>query len=93
MPVNMQESAKWYGKAAEQGIPEAQFRYAAILLQGRYAPKDPKKAKELMKAAAEAGNAAAQFNYGQILMQERPGPAGVENAYPWFQKAAEKGSA
>ncbi|TDQ25350.1 tetratricopeptide repeat protein [Phyllobacterium brassicacearum] len=91
MPVNMTESAKWYGKAAEQGIPEAQFRYAAILFQGRYAPKDPKKAKELTKAAAEAGNAAAQFNYGQILMQERPGPAGVENAYPWFQKAAEKG--
>lgn len=90
-PINMTESAKWYGKAAEQGIPEAQFRYAAILLQGRYAPKDPKKAKELTKAAAEAGNAAAQFNFGQLLMQEQPGPGGVENAYPWFLKSAEQG--
>lgn len=92
-PVNMAESAKWYGKAAEQGVPEAQFRYAAILLQGRYAPKDPKKAKELTKAAADKGNAAAEFNYGQILMQERPGSAGIENAYPWFLKAADKGLA
>ncbi len=91
VPINMAESAKWYGKAAAQGAPEAQFRYGAILLQGKYAPKDPKRAKELMKAAADAGNAPAQFNYGQILLQERPGPTGVENAYPWFQKAAEKG--
>ncbi len=91
IPVNMAESAKWYGKAAEQGVPEAQFRYAAILLQGRYAPKDVKRAKELTKAAADAGNAAAQFNYGQILMQERPGAPGIENAYPWFQKAAAQG--
>lgn len=91
IPVDMAESAKWYGKAAEQGIPEAQFRYAAILLQGRYVPKDLQKAKELTKKAAEAGNAAAQFNYGQILMQEQPGAAGVESAYPWFEKAAERG--
>ncbi len=91
IPINMAESAKWYGKAAEQGIPEAQFRYAGILLQGKYVPKDTKKAKELMKAAADAGNAAAQFNYGQILMQERPGTTGLDNAYPWFQKAADKG--
>jgi TPR repeat protein len=91
VPINMQESANWYGKAANQGLPEAQFRYAVILLQGRYAPKDPKKAKELMKAAADAGNAPAEFNFGQILLQERPGATGVENAYPWFQKAADKG--
>jgi TPR repeat protein len=91
IPVNMAESAKWYGKAAEQGVPEAQFRYAAILLQGKYAPKDVRKAKDLTKSAADAGNAAAQFNYGQILIQERPGAAGLENAYPWFQKAADQG--
>ena len=93
VPVNMVESANWYGKAAALGVPEAQFRYGAILLQGRYAPKDPKKAKELMKAAADRGNAAAQFNYGQILMQERPGSTGIENAYPWFKKSADQGLA
>ncbi|MBB3236315.1 hypothetical protein FHS20_003193 [Phyllobacterium endophyticum] len=91
VPTNMQESAKWYGKAAEQGLAEAQFRYGVILLQGKYAPKDSKRAKELMKAAADAGNAPAQFNFGQILLQERPGASGIENAYPWFQKAADKG--
>ena len=56
VPINMQESANWYGKAADQGLPEAQFRYAVILLQGKYAPKNPKRAKDLMKAAADAGN-------------------------------------
>jgi hypothetical protein len=91
IPINLADSAKWYGKAAVQGVPEAQFRYAAILLQGKYVPKDQAKAKVLMKAAADAGNAAAQFNYGQILVQERPGSSGIEDAYPWFQKAADRG--
>ncbi|MGO4447638.1 SEL1-like repeat protein [Phyllobacterium sp. TAF24] len=91
IPVNLAESAKWYGKASEQGNPEAQFRYGTILLQGKYAPKDPVKAKTLMKAAADGGNAMAQFNYGQILVQEHPGALGLENAYPWFLKAATQG--
>ena len=91
IPINMAESAKWYGKAAEQGVPEAQFRYAVILLQGKYAPKDPKRAKELMKAAADAGNARSEFNFGQILCRSARGLTGIENAYPWFQKAADKG--
>ena len=91
IPVNLPESAKWYGKAADQGVPEAQFRYGAIRLQGKYAPKDPAKAKALMKAAADVGNAMAQFNYGQILLQEHPGDIGIDNAYPWFLKAAAQG--
>jgi TPR repeat protein len=91
IPSNLAESAKWYAKAAAQGVPEAQYRYAGILLEGKYAPKDAAKAKELMRDAANAGNAAAQFNLGQILMQERPGDAGVENALPWFQKSADQG--
>ncbi|QND50878.1 sel1 repeat family protein [Phyllobacterium sp. 628] len=93
IPVNLADSAKWYGKAAEQGVPEAQFRYGTILLQGKYAPRDPQKAKVLMKAAADSGNAMAQFNYAQILMQEHPGAVGIDSAYPWFEKAAGQGLA
>lgn len=71
IPANQKLAAEWYEKAANNGVVEAQFRYAALLLQGTYAVKDPVKAEELMKKAAEGGNAMAQFNYGQMLMEKR----------------------
>ena len=57
------EAAKWYQLAAEQGVPEAQFQYALMLIDGRFVTKDAKGAYALMQAAAEAGNAlgAVQF--------------------------------
>ncbi len=35
MARNEAEAAKWYQRASEQGIPEAQFQYALMLLDGR----------------------------------------------------------
>lgn len=89
IPANQKLAAEWYEKAANNGVVEAQFRYAALLLQGTYTRKDPVKAEELMKKAAEGGNAMAQFNYGQMLMVKTPGKPGLDLAFPWFEKAAE----
>ncbi|GAA5665109.1 hypothetical protein Brsp07_03612 [Brucella sp. NBRC 14130] len=89
IPANQKLAAEWYEKAANNGVVEAQFRYAALLLQGTYTAKDPVKAEELMKKAAEGGNAMAQFNYGQMLMVKTPGKPGLDLAFPWFEKAAE----
>ncbi len=79
--------------AAEQGIPEAQFQYALMLIDGRFVEKDKKEALALMQASAEAGNALAQFNYAQLLVQEEPGERGLEKALPYYQRAAKAGLA
>ena len=34
VPRNEVEAAKWYALASEQGVPEAQFQYALLLLDG-----------------------------------------------------------
>lgn len=86
--TDQKAAAQWYEKAAAHKIPEAQFRYGALLLQGQYVEQDKTKAEALMQEAAEAGIAMAQFNYGQMLMQKYPGAEGSEKAYPWFEKAA-----
>lgn len=93
MPANAAEAAKWYQRAAEQGIPEAQFQYALILIDGRQVKKDEKKAQVLLQAAAEAGNPLAQFNLAQLLIQQDPGDAGLARAVLYYQKAAEAGLA
>ena len=93
MPANASEAAKWYQRAAERGVPEAQFQYALILLDGRQVKKDEKKAQVLLQAAAEAGNALAQFNLAQLLVQRDSGDAGLARAVPYYEKAAEAGLA
>lgn len=87
------EAAKWYGLAAEQGIPEAQFQYALILLDGRFVKKDENGAFALMEAAAEAGNTLAQFNLAQMLTKRDPGPAGITRALSYYERAAVAGLA
>lgn len=91
VPVNLAEAARWYGEAAKKGVPEAQFRYGVMLLEGKQVEKDLVRGEELMKGAAEAGNPLAQFNYAQLLVKARPGENGLQDAYPWFMKAADAG--
>ncbi len=93
VPVNQAEAAKWYARAAEQDVPEAQFQYALMLLDGRYVKKDEKAAHALLQAAAEAGNPLAQFNFAQLLLQEDPGDAGFVRAVPYYERAAATGLA
>ncbi|MEZ2333432.1 tetratricopeptide repeat protein [Mesorhizobium sp. RCC_202] len=93
VPLNPAEAAKWYGLAAEQGVPEAQFQYALTLLDGRYVKKDEKGAFALMQAAAEAGNRLAQFNFAQLLVEQDPGDVGLGKAAVYYERAAATGLA
>ncbi|WP_306118760.1 MULTISPECIES: sel1 repeat family protein [unclassified Roseitalea] len=88
--VDEAEATRWYAQAARQGEPEAQFRYALILLRD---DEDSPEARTLMKAAAEAGNAMAMFNHAQLSLADRPGPSGQNEAFAYFLEAAEKGIA
>ncbi len=90
---NEAEAAKWYQRAAEQGVPEAQFQYALLMLDGRFVTKDPQGAYALMQSAAEAGNHLAQFNFAQILIDSEPGPTGMAKAVSYYERAAEAGVA
>lgn len=87
------EAARWYQAAAEQNVPEAQFQYALLLLDGRFVERDADQAFALMEDAANAGNAMAQFNYAQMLVDRVPGPRGIEQAVPFYEKAARAGIA
>lgn len=93
VPLNFPEAAKWYAQAAERGVPEAQFQYALMLIEGRYVKKDEKGAFALMQAAAEAGNRLAQFNFAQLLVQQDTGDDGLAKAVPYYERAAATGLA
>ncbi len=90
---NDADAAKWYQRAAEQGVPEAQFQYALMLLDGKYVTRDDQAATALMQSAAEAGNRFAQFNYAQMLVKREPGEKGLVKAVPYYERAATTGLA
>ena len=79
--------------AAEQGVPEAQFQYALMLLDGRFVKKDAQGAYALMQAAAEAGNRLAQFNFAQIWSSANPATRAWQRRFPIIERAAEAGLA
>lgn len=90
VPLNPAEAKKWYGLAAAQGVPEAEFRYGVILLaEGK--EQDRAQARALMESAAAKGNALASFNMAQLLLSEQPGALGRTAAFDYFLDAAKKG--
>ena len=73
---------------SEQGVPEAQFQYALLLLDGGFVKKDVNGAYALLEAAAEAGNVLAQFNFAQLVVDREPGEAGMAKAVSYYERAA-----
>lgn len=89
---NESEAAKWYGRAAEQGVVEAQFQYAMMLMDGRGVTRDAKQALALMEEAANAGNRLAQFNFAQMLLASAavPDAETSKRAVDYYELAAEQ---
>lgn len=54
-----EEAAKWYRKAAEQGIPQAQYRLANLYVEGKGVPQDFEIAYVWYSTAAHQGHTGA----------------------------------
>ncbi len=74
---------KWWKKAAEQGVVDAQYKVGLCYFGGDGVGKNSDKAKEWFYKAAQQGHAEAQYKYGLWY-------AGSEEL-KWLRKAAEQG--
>jgi TPR repeat protein len=83
----------WFRKAAEQGVPEAEFEVGAAYSLGRGVEQDDAEAYKWFVKCAQHGFAQAQTKVGLALAFG----TGVEEddvkAYQWFRRAAEQGNA
>ncbi len=93
VPVNMEEAAHWYERAASKGLVPAQFRYASLLEKGLGVKKDLAQARRLYLAAATKGNAKAMHNLAVLYAEGVDGKPDYANAVQWFRKAAQHGIA
>ncbi len=93
VPVNMEEAARWYERAASKGLTPAQFRYASLLEKGRGVKKDITQARKLYLVAAAKGNSKAMHNLAVLYAEGVDGKPDYATATQWFRKAAQRGIA
>ena len=79
------EARKWYIKAAEQGLAEAQFQL------GRIADDHTEEAAKWYRKAADQGLAEAQYSLGLLYGRVGSLLEDQEEATKWYRKAAEQG--
>ena len=93
VPRDEATANKWYARAAEQGVAEAQFRYAMAIVDEKVAGKDENAALRMLKLAADRGHRLAQFNFAQLTLQRKPGAEGMALAVGYYESAAKAGLA
>jgi localization factor PodJL len=91
VPVNFQQAALWFDRAAKAGSVPGLFRLAALYERGQGVAKDPQEARRLYLAAADKGHAKAMHNLAVMYVQAIDGKPDFATAARWFQKAANHG--
>jgi Sel1 repeat len=93
VPINLEEAARWYKRAASDGLAPAQFRYATMLEKGQGVAKNLAQARQFYLAAAAKGDAKSMHNLAVLYAQGIDGKPDYANAVVWFRKAASHGIA
>jgi localization factor PodJL len=90
---NLDEAAKWYGRAAQAGVVPAIFRLGTLYEKGLGVKKDIDIARRYYLQAAERGNAKAMHNLAVLDADGGGKGANYKSAAQWFRKAADRGVA
>ena len=92
MPEDDSEAVKWFRKAAEQGIANAQFALGVMYERGEGVPENDSEAVKWYRKAAEQGDASAQFTLGAMYATGEGVPEDYVMAYAWANLSAAKGT-
>jgi localization factor PodJL len=93
VPVNLDEAAKWYDRAANAGVVPAIFRLGTFYEKGLAVKRDLDIARRYYMQAAERGNAKAMHNLAVLDADGGGKGANYQGASQWFRKAADRGVA
>jgi localization factor PodJL len=93
VPVNFDEAAKWYDRAAKADVVPAIFRLGTLYEKGLGVKKDVDTASRYYRQAAERGYAKAMHNLAVLEADGGGKTPNYKSASDWFRKAAELGVA
>jgi len=90
-PVNYEEAARCYHRAASYDCDWAIYNYAHLLASGRGVPKDRAAAFVWFRLAASRGHGRAMHFLGQYYEHGWETPVDRTAAFTWYQRSAESG--
>jgi localization factor PodJL len=83
--------ADFISRAAQQGLPAAQYRLAKLHERGLGVPRDFVEARSWTERAANGGNIKAMHDLAVFFADGEGGPQSYAAAAEWFRKAADFG--
>ncbi|KAF9994432.1 hypothetical protein BGZ79_000817 [Entomortierella chlamydospora] len=84
------EAAKWYLRAAKQGLAVAQYQLGSMYYDGKGVPQSYQRSLEWYLKAAYQENVDAQRKLGQMYREGKGVAKDDHKAMEWFLKAAKK---
>ena len=93
VPQDYREAAKWFRKAAAQGLAKAQHNLGVMYYEGQGVPQDNREAAKWFRKADARGDARAQHNLGVMYYNGLGVPQDHREAVKWYRKAAAQGYA
>lgn len=85
---NLTESVRWFRKAADQGLPAAQYNLGASYRAGRGVSQDPAEAVAWFRKAAYQGHARAQHTLARMYASGEGVARDDAVACAWLELAA-----
>jgi TPR repeat protein len=95
VPRDPNMALEWWRKAAEQGLPQAEYKYnmGVSYFSGEGTPKDEKEAVSWWLKAAKHGSPDSDCALGTAYSQGLGVPKDYREAIKWFRRGAEAGHA
>ena len=93
IPTSLEQAARWFERAANQGLAPAQYRLGSLYEKGRGVKKDLPRARALYQTASDKGNGKAMHNLAVLYAEGIDGKPDYKTAVQWFHKAASRGVA
>jgi len=91
LPQSYSQAAKWYRKAVDLS-PEAAFKLALLLVEGKGVAQDFAQAMGLCRCATERGYSQGQVCVGDLYRHGLGVPVDGKEAIKWFERAGELGN-
>jgi TPR repeat protein len=91
VPKDLARAAEWYRRAADRGLPAAQFNVGLAYAYGFGVEKDEAEAVRWFERAADAGHEMAQKHLGLAYLMGKGIEKDEARALMWLELAAESG--
>lgn len=91
LAIDPVQAVRWYRRAAEAGLAEAQFNLAHCLATGNGTARRDDEALQWMLRAAEQGLVSAQYLAGVMLAEGIGTPVDRARAIAWLERAKQGG--